>query len=58
MKKHGMPTLIAELVSADLARSWSLGPKVDRGYGQVGPKGGSELGLGPTFIFQIKPMKG
>lgn len=37
MKKHGMPTLIAELVSAHLAGGWSSGPKVDGGRAQVGP---------------------
>lgn len=44
MKKHGMPTLIAELVSADLARSWGLGPKPDS-CGQVDPVVGMNWGF-------------
>lgn len=51
MKKHGMPTLIAELVSADLARSGSVGPKMDRGCGQADPVLGVIWGFGSHAHF-------
>lgn len=51
MKRRGMPTPTAELVSAGLARSWGLGPRVDRGCGQVDSVVGRNWGLGSQVHF-------